>query len=188
MTAFRMARLFDLLGIPAPDLLLRNYGRNALPILTEELLKTSAGQALLLDFAGVSVVDTSFADESILELALGLVKGEWGDRFIILSHPTSATIDNLEGTIARRGVKIALIVADNHRLRIVGQIEPNLSEAWMIALEEGRPLTARHLADRLGLEINTASMRLSKLYRARLLRRHEDVTPTGRQYVYTVPS
>lgn len=188
MTVFRMGDLFDLLDIPAPDLLLRDYGRRALPILAGELLKVPAGQALTLDFAGVSVVDTSFADESILELALGLIKGEWGDRFIILNHPTSATIDNLEGTIARRGVKIASMVRDNDRVRIVGQIEPNLSETWMIALEEDGPLTARHLADRLGLEINTASMRLSKLHRARLLSRHEEVTPTGRQYVYTVPS
>lgn len=182
-----MMQLFTALGIPGPDLLLRDYGRRAFPILEKALLDVPTGQALVLDFDGVSVMDTSFADETLLELALGLIHGRYGDRFLVLERPSPATIENLEGTIARRRAKVALPIREDGRMRLVGHVEPNLAEAWELA-QQVETLTARGLADRLGLEINTASMRLHKLYNARLLVRREEITPSGRQHIYQVPA
>jgi len=187
MTTFAMKQLFAALGIPGPDLLLRDYGRRALPILEKELLDVPVGQALTLDFDRVSVVDTSFADETLLELALGLIEGRYGERFLILGQPSPATVDNLEGTIARRRAKVALPVRKDGKMELVGHVEPNLAEAWELA-QQVEALSARGLADRLGLEINTASMRLHKLYHARLLARREEITPSGRQHIYQVPA
>src|SRR5258707_13784914 len=100
MKRFEMTRLFALLGINGPDLLLRSYGQYAFPKLEHALKEEPPGQALLLDFAGVSVMDTSFADATVLELALGLSQDTYGDRRMILEEPSTATIDSLEGTLA----------------------------------------------------------------------------------------
>ena len=186
MKRFEMTRLFAHLSIRGPDLLLRNYGERAFPVLEQALLEVPLGQTLLLDFAGVSVMDTSFADETVLELALGLSQDKYGDRWMVLEEPSPATIDNLEGTIARRKAKVALLIRKEGQMRLIGHVEPNLMEAWQLVYEKSE-LTARELADQLGLEINTASMRLRKLYDARLLSRQEEITPGGRQHTYMLP-
>src|SRR5713101_3746255 len=186
MNRFEMTRLFAHLGIRGPDLLLRNYGKRAFPVLEQALQEVPLGQALLLDLEGVSVMDTSFADETVLELALGLSQDKYGDRWMVLEEPSPATIDNLEGTIARRKAKVALLIRKEGQMRLIGHVEPNLMEAWQLVCERSE-LTARELADLLGLEINTASMRLHKLYDARLLARREEITPDGRQHINMLP-
>lgn len=187
MKQFEMTQLFALLGIAGPDLLLRNYGQRAFPVLEQALLAVPPGQVLLLDFAGISVMDTSFADETVLELALGLAQNRYGERWMVLEQPSPATVDNLEGTIARRKAKVALLIREREHLRLIGHVEPNLEEAWNFVCQKG-DLTARELADYFSLEINTASMRLHKLYHARLLARREEITPAGRQHIYMIPS
>ena len=186
MNQFELTRLFVLLGILGPDLLLRSYGQRAFSTMEHALKEVPSGQALLLDFAGVSVMDTSFADETVLELALGLSQDKYGERWMVLAEPSPATIDNLEGTIARRKAKVALLIRKEGQMRLIGHVEPNLMEAWQLVCERSE-LTARELADQLGLEINTASMRLHKLYDARLLARREEITPGGRQHIYRLP-
>ena len=186
MKRFELKQLFALLGIPGPDLLLRSYGQRAFPILEHALKEVSSDQTLILDFADVSVMDTSFADETVLELALGLSQDCYGDRWMVLKEPSPATIDNLEGTIARRKAKVALLIRKEDQMQLLGHIEPNLMEAWQLVYRMSE-LTARKLADLLGLEINTASMRLRKLYNARLLARREETTPDGRQHIYMLP-
>lgn len=110
---------------------------------------------------------------------------------MILEDPTPATLDNLEGTIARRdakhNIKLALLVTTENEMKIIGHIEPNLAEAWNVVASE-RTFTARSLADRLNLAISTASTRLLKLYKNRLLARDEEVTSSGRQHIYQVPA
>jgi len=181
-----MKSLFTELDIPGPDLLLRDYGRRAFPILEKALRKVSVNQSLSLNFEDVSVIDTSFADETVVELAVRLVEGQFGDRFLILLNPSAATVDNLEGTIARRKAKVALPTRVGEHMIVIGHVEPNLMEVWKLILSENE-LTARLLADRLNLQISTASMRLRKLYEARMLSRREEMTSTGRQHVYEIP-
>ncbi len=139
MKRFEMTQLFALLGINGPDLLLRSYGQHAFPTLEHALKEVPPGQALLLDFAGVSVK-----------------------------------------------AKVALLIRKEDQMRLIGHVEPNLMEAWQLVYEKSE-LTARELADQRGLEINTASMRLRKLYDARLLARREEITPDGRQHIYMLP-
>src|SRR5260370_17934422 len=168
MKRFELTGLSGLLGIPGPDLLLRSYGQRAFLTLEHALKDVPPGQAVVLDFAGASVMDTSLADETVLELALGLSQGKYGDRWMVLEEPSPATIDNLEGTIARRKAKVALLIRKEGQMRLIGHVEPNLMEAWQLVCERSE-LTARELADLLGLEINTATMRLRKLHDAPLL-------------------
>lgn len=193
MDHYNLTDLFPMLGVPGPDLLTRSFGRRALPALEHKLGAVPDGQALLIECAGVAVMDTSFTEETLLALGIGLSEGRYGDRFLVLQDPTEEVVDNLDGAIARRRsregssrTRVAFLVRWGRALDIVGHIEPNLGEAWRLALDLPE-LTARDLADRLDLEINTASMRLRKLYDARLLARHEEITPGGRQHIYRLP-
>ena len=181
-----MTSLFAKLQIPGPNLLLRNYGQSAFPILEQALEEVPPGQILALIFAGISVMDTSFAEETVIELASRLIQESYGDRLVLLDQPTPATIDNIEGGIARLKAKLALLIREGAKMRVIGHIEPNLIETWHLVSERGE-LTARMLADALELEINTASTRLHKLYKARLLLRREEITSEGRQHIYALP-
>ena len=186
MRRFQMTLLFAILQIPGPNLLLRDYGRRAFPFLEQALEEVPAGQMLTLVFVDITVMDTSFAEETVIELASRLIQGKYGDRMVLLDQPTPATIDNLEGGMARLRTKLALLIRENEEIRLIGHVEPNLIETWRLVYQKGE-LTARMLADFLGLEINTASMRLHKLYKARLLLRREEITSEGRQHVYVLP-
>lgn len=187
LVVYAMSDLLSYLQVEGHDLLLRDYGRRAFSVLEERLMAVSPGGTLALDLRGIRVMDTSFADETIVELAVSLLANKYGDRFLILQEPSAATIENIEGTILRRKVKVALPVMTGSGTELIGMVEPNLADAWGLT-QQARTLTARQLADQLGLEINTASMRLHKLYRLRLLAREEEVTGAGRQHIYRLPA
>src|SRR5436189_2682348 len=154
LNLFVMADLPELAGFHGPDLLLRVNGERAFAILEAALVGVAQGSALTLDFAGTGVMDGSFADASVLQLLAGLVDDRYGDRFLILQGIDADTIENLEGAMARRRSKLAVLVRNGSRLWIIGHLEQNLLEAWELAVQGGT-ITARDLADRLGLEINT---------------------------------
>jgi hypothetical protein len=183
---FPLAELVGALGLPGPDLLLRVHGEQALPILEAHLKAVPAGRALTLGFQGVQMVAPSFADATIVELVRGLRAGRYGDRYLVLAEPTDDTLDSLAGTFERRmhrALKPAVVLRRGGRVELFGPVEQNLRQVWQMVLERGS-LTTRELADELGLETNTASMRLLKLHGLGLLARRED---GGRQHVYTLP-
>ena len=186
MSSFALKQLIAELELPGPFLFRRDYGQRAFQRLEQELVKVPLGRALTLDFADVAVMDTSFGDEAVIELAIGLSEDQYEDRFLVLESPNPATIDNLEGAVARRSEKVALLINEGECVRIIGHIESNLQDAWELVRQEGK-MTARQLADRLRLQITTASMRLHKLYKSRVLARYEEVTSAGRQHIYALP-
>jgi hypothetical protein len=186
---FDLARLLRDWGEDGSDLLTATLGLKALGSLEREVREVPDGGTLTLDFSGISVMDASFANASVLELAARLADGRYGDRYLVLDRPSESTLFNLESAIMRRPeANLALLARDGKRTHVITRsMPPNLAQAWALALQERR-LTARFVADRLKLEINAASTRLHKLHAARLLARREEVSPAGRQHIYSVPS
>jgi hypothetical protein len=183
---FDMAGLFARLGEHGRDLVTRPIGERALPLLEDAIRAVPDGETLSLDLHDIVVMDASFADAAILSLQGQLIDGQYGDRFLILASPNDTVVFNLEGALARRKARAPLPVGDMGGLRLAGHLERNLHEAWDL-VAGGVVTRARELADHLGLEIGAASMRLHKLYVARLLTRREESAPTGRQLVYRLP-
>jgi len=186
---FALRELFGVLDVPGPDLLLRAYGEWALPVLEQQLLSVPERRALVLSFAGVRIMTPSFADATIVALLRGLREVRYGERFLILAEPNEETLVSLEGTFERRlhrRLKLAVVLRNGGVDRLFGPVEENLQEAWQIVAERGT-LTTRELAERLGLELNTASMRLIKLHSLGLLARREVVGIPGRQHLYMLP-
>jgi predicted transcriptional regulator len=187
---FALSELFGVLDVPGPDLLLRAYGEQALPLLEAKLLGVPEGRALVLSFAGVRIMTPSFADATIVALLRGLRAGRYGERYLLLAEPNEETLVGLAGTFERRlhrSLKLAIVLRCGGAYRLFGPVEQNLQAAWQLVAERGT-LTARELADELRLEINTASTRLLKLHDLGLLARREEALPNGRQHIYTLPA
>ncbi|MBV9322873.1 MAG: hypothetical protein JO352_03675 [Chloroflexi bacterium] len=187
---FALSELFGVLDVPGPDLLLRAYGEQALPVLEAKLLGVPEGRALVLSFAGVRIMTPSFADATIVALLRGLREGRYEERYLLLAEPNEETLVGLAGTFERRlhrSLKLAIVLRCAGTYRLFGPVEQNLQAAWQLVAERGT-LTARELADELELEINTASMRLWKLHSLGLLARREEALPNGRQHIYTLPA
>lgn len=180
---FLVSRLFEQLEIAGEDLVTREYGQKAYLILREELRLTPERDFLVLDFTGVRVLDTSFARESVFKLLEEVVAGHFGESRFILANVTESTFDNLDTMMRRRYEKKIFLIQQPAGLEIAGHPEPNLEEVLAL-LKLHKELTARELADSLGLEVNTASTRLKKLHDLGVTIRHEEVTESGRQHVY----
>lgn len=191
MSTFTLAELFGLLSIRPPILLFREHGECALPVLEEQLLAVSEPGTLVLDGDAITLMDASFVDASIIELAFRLDQGRYGDRFLVLINVSEGTKINLASAIAyRRQYKkqeIVVLVREGKELLPLGDMERNLFETWQLVRDTGT-VTARGLADELRLEISAAGMRLKRLYDARLLTRRDGTLVGGRQLVYSVPA
>lgn len=187
MATFALANFFDLLEVDPPTLLYRENGDRALPILERRIRAVPEPGTLVLDGAGVALMDASFVDAALLELAHRLGQGQYGDRFLVVENITEGTRTNIASAIARRHLhnkqEIIVLIREGDELLPVGDMERNLLEAWNL-VRDGGAVTARGLADQLRLEISAAGMRLKRLYDARLIVR----SGGGRQLVYSVPA
>jgi len=184
METFDMTRLYQQIGLLAPFFLTREKGAQTYQILEAQLEATPFGQPLLLIFPPNQLVDTSFADESIIRLGEVIVAGDFGDRCILLQGLISDSITNIEAAISLRKLKLAfLLVEPTGAWKCIGQLEPSLFETLTI-LTERNHMTAPELANLKDLAINSASNRLKRLYDQRLVRREYEVSEKGLQYIY----
>jgi hypothetical protein len=179
-----MNRKYDLAQLGYADLLTRDLGRKVFPTLEAELQQTSLGHTLILDSTEVLLMDSSFFDEAVLNLFAKLLKGDYGDRYLAVTAVSPDTLDNIEGSVARRKLQGAfpvMVAATNWRF--VGNLEPNLRDTLEVHAKH-KELTARDLADLLEISIYNASNRLRRLSEMRLLKRVEDIPSSRSSHRY----
>lgn len=185
MAQCRMATLAAELDFAEEHLFLtRERGEQAFRMLAERLQATPEGQPLVVIFPPNQLVDSSFADESIIRLAEQVADGEFGDRCILLQSLTDDSITNIEAAISLRGLKLALLVAERTgEWQCIGQLESSLRETLQLVARREH-LTASELADQKDLSVNAASNRLKRLYDQKLVRREHEISDKGLQYIY----
>jgi hypothetical protein len=185
MAQYIMATLATELGFAEERLFLtRERGEQAFRLLEARLQETPDGQPLVIVFPCDQLVDSSFADESIIRLGELAIHREFGDRGILLQSLTDDSITNIEAAISLRGLKLALLAVEaTGGWRCIGQLEPSLVETLELVASRAR-LTAPELAELKGLSVNGASNRLKRLYDQRLVRREYDISDRGLQYIY----
>ncbi|MDQ3820590.1 MAG: winged helix-turn-helix transcriptional regulator [Acidobacteriota bacterium] len=150
----------------------------------EQLRATPEGEALVLVFPPVQLVDSSFADESIVRLGAEILKDKYGERCILLEGLTSDSIKNFNAVISLRRIKLPLLaVNDMGEWQILGGLEESLTETLKLVQQRGH-LTAADLVAQLGMAVNTASTRLKRLHNLHLVRREFEVSEKGLQYFY----
>ncbi len=171
------------IGRKNPDLITRDAGRKAYPILDEALREMPEGETLVLDADEIILIDGSFFDEAILNLFTHVLNNKFGQRYLLLINPTADSLDNIRGAIRNRNLKAAFPVMQDGTLQLVGVVEPNLDETVRLLARKGE-LTARELADTLKIGISNASNRLRRLCALHLAKRIADSDETGMFHRY----
>jgi hypothetical protein len=179
-----MAKLAKQIGIKGGNFLTRDMGEKAYELMKEQLGMTPEGQPLVLIFPQAQLVDSSFADESAVRLGEEILKGEYGERCILLEGLTADSAKNFRAVLSLRGIKLPLLAVEaTGEWQILGGLEENLVETLNLVHRYGR-LTASELVSQLGLAVNTASTRLKRLHNLHLVRRESEVSERGLQYLY----
>jgi hypothetical protein len=172
-------------GLTSPPLFLtRPKGEKAYKFLKRRLQEIPEGHALVTAFPPNQLVDGSFADEAIVQLGLDILRGDFGEKSILLEGLTEDSIKNINAVISLRHYKLPLLaVKGAGRWQVLGRLEVHLLETLRL-VSEHHHLTAPELTSLLGLAVNTASTRLKRLHNLHLVRREYEVSAKGLQYIY----
>jgi hypothetical protein len=182
---YEVVQLKDKIGLKSPRLFLtRPKGEKAYGILKERLLEVADGEALVLVFPPNQLVDGSFADETIVQLGIEILNGDFGERCILLEGLTRDSMKNINAVISLRRHKLPLLAIDiSGEWQILGRLEEHLLDTFKLLARHGQ-LTATELMSILDLAVNTASTRLKRLHNLHLVRREYEVSGKGLQYIY----
>lgn len=160
-----------------------------------ELSKSYMGQILYgdvvkCDLAGVLDCSSSFVDEFII--GWQRIVNQVDNAMLILANVTSDVRYTIESALNQRNKlsneNIVLIIQSDRCYEVLGnKVEKNVCEVFAL-LSEGSHITARLIADRFNLELNSAGNRLKKLYDAHMAMRIEQSIDAGGKYEYYIPT
>jgi len=148
----------------------------------------------VLSFAGVEVMDASFADEVFGTLAAQRARKDVTFGAIILVDANETCIENLKMALETRADRespererlrncVLPIFIKDDEIALIGKFEDHVLQSFEL-LSKHKTLTARDLADVLKLNLNAASTRLKTLADLGLARRIEIRDTQGKQFVY----
>lgn len=157
------------------------------------LREPDADTVITLSFAGVDVMDASFADEVFGTLAARRARKDVTFGPVILMEANETCVENLKMALETRADRES---PDRERLRncvlpmlkddeimLIGKFEDHVLHSFEL-LSKHKTLTARDLSDVLKLNLNAASTRLKTLADLGLARRIEIRDAQGKQFVY----
>jgi hypothetical protein len=170
-------KLSELKSTGKPLFVGQEAGRRAYTAMRAALLEVEEGYPLVIEFAEYNLLDVTFADASLGLLGEEIVRGELGDRCLVLDGLWPDSLVNLEAMIALRRPKLAFLATDTATwYRVVGSVPDYLKQSLGLVAGRGH-MTAEQLAKLKRIELNAASNHLKRLYDLRLLRREGE---TGR--------
>ena len=180
-------------GLDKPTFLaMRPRGERFLPAL-KEVLADHTAQTVVLDFMGVEIITSSFADAVFGQIAVDRSTKSVAPACLVLCSLPATFQEEIEnGLIKRveqvdklRNSVVPVYVSDD-RVDLVGKAEAHVTETFGL-LRKFKQLTARTLADEMRLEIGAASTRLKVLYDLGLALRKEVRDSVGKQFIYVWP-
>lgn len=170
-------------GSATSHLVTRETGAAVRAAIAERLQGVERGGVLTLDFSAVGIIDFSCADECLAKLVLRLNAGEYGEKYLCLSGLGESQRENIQVALERKKLP-AVLVGEGAAWECLGTLTPHLRETLRL-VSERNGMSARELADLLGIELTAASTRLINLHRVRLVRRRErPMGEGGREFVY----
>lgn len=182
---YEMVQLAGQIGLTSSRLFLtRPKGEKAYKVLKNRLQEVADGDALVLVFPATQLVDGSFADESVVELGLEILRGDLGERSLLMEGLTRDSVKNINAVISLRKHKLPLLALERSgEWQVLGRLEEHLLETLGLISKQGR-MTATELTSILGLAVNAASTRLKRLHNLHLVRREYEISERGLQYIY----
>jgi len=154
------------------DLLTRQTGQKIMDRLEREINNTRDNTTVVLDFAGVGVIDYSCADEVIAKLVSRLQSNEYGERYLVLKNLTGQQRENIQVALERKN--LATLEDDGGNWRVVGLINNYLQKTLEIVMEK-KAMSSSELSQILNLELNNVSTRLINLHKIKLVKRVSEV-------------
>jgi|SRR5579859_31290 len=184
-------------SVPDPSwLITRPSGAAFLRKLRAELAKAGTNSCVLLDFAGVQLMDGSFADEVLGSLGLERIKKKSALPRMVLAGLNVASQDNLRYALVTRAKleravpNLVYPVLDSaSHIALIGAFEASVGETFRL-LQRNVTATARDVQEHFGsrqLAINAASTRLKVLYDLGLAVRSDQREAPGGQFTYRLP-
>lgn len=172
------------LGKEGPRFWTRERAREIRPKVERLLSELSAGDAIVIDAAGVEVFDFSFANEFFGKLVM-IIGQEGSGRFLVIENLTEYARENLAKAL--ESLNLAAIERRGKKLEILGKIHSVDRQTFEAIVERKAPITASELKDELGVNLNAMNERLAKLTSMGLIRRERGLSPAGReQYEYRI--
>jgi hypothetical protein len=124
----------------------------------------------VIDFSHVSMIDFSCADEVIAKLLQSTALGH--EAYFLFRGMNDDHWHSIETVLERHG--LALVVEDERGVELVGVLDDRERRAWDAVKRRGRA-SAITLADDLAEPEPDIRADLDRLWRRRLLMRHEDL-------------
>jgi len=161
--------------------------------LKTRLREPNTDEVIILSFAGVEVMDASFADEVFGTLAARRARKDVSFGPVILVDANETCIENLKMALETRADRespererlrnCVLPVLKGDEMTLIGKFEDHVLQSFDL-LSKHKTLTARDLADVLKLNLNAASTRLKTLADLGLALRTEIRDAQGKQFIY----
>lgn len=171
----------------------RLAGKRFWELLQTRLREPDADAVVVLSFAGVEVMDASFADEVFGTLAARRARKDVSFGPVMLVDANETCIENLKMALETRADRESpererlrnciLPMLKDDQMTLIGKFEDHVLQSFEL-LSKHKTLTARDLADVLNLNLNAASTRLKTLADLGLARRIEIRDAQGKQFVY----
>lgn len=150
-----------------------------------ELLGSSTDNTIEFDFSNIKAVDTSFLDEIIFRFLEDIDSRKFPRKYIFLSHMSENAEYDARMIFKAKKRPILIKLDKSPGWELLFKVESNLKEVLALVMKQ-KKLTTSQLKKLLNLQAtNTASMRLIKLHNHGLIKRQEQISSSGREYVYS---
>lgn len=147
------------------------------------------GDVVECDLAGVLDCSSSFVDEFIIGWQR-IINGV-ENTMLVLVNVSSDVRYTIEAALNQRNKlskeSTALVIYSDEGYEVLGnKVEKNVRGVFTL-LKDGAHITARLIADKFNIELNSAGNRLKKLYDAHMAMRSEQSIDAGGKYEYYIP-
>lgn len=135
----------------------------------------------IIDLAGVDLINSSFADETIALPLQRLVNRELGEKYLVVETPSLELVVDLQLPLQKRDLSLLTFTpAIGDSWTILGVCKSYFEETLMKIMSSGASTTGA-LAQSLGLSAQACSNRLAELGRRRLIVREREFGGGGGQ-------
>lgn len=184
-----VASLSKLVGLNDGVLVLRPTARKMYELSKEEAGECISDDVVICDLQKIYDCSSSFVDEFVLrwQREINGVR----NAVLILINMDDDVLYTVEAALNQRNrisnETLSLLSYSNGRYTVLGnKLEKNALQVFDL-VADGKHITAREIADRFGLELNSAGNRLKKLYDAHVVIRTEQSVDVGGKFEYFIP-
>ena len=184
-----VASLAKEVGLTDGILVLRPKAAEMLELSKKTIGWVLYGDTLVCNFAGIVDCSSSFVDEFVV--GWQRIVNQTENALLILVNFNPDVQYTIEAALNQRNrishENLCLIVQINDRYEVLGnKVEKNVLQVFDL-LADGSHVTARLIADKFNIELNSAGNRLKKLFDAHIVFRSEQSVDAGGKYEYYIP-